>query len=138
MFFITTMRPSGRPNTCPLLAVWHDEALFFCTGETEQKARNIARNRQVTLATGNGVDAEGFDLVIEGDAVFERDEALLVLVARRWAAKFPGWNFEVRDGAFWTEGGGPADVYRVAPAKVLGFGKGDAPGQMRWTFGEDR
>ncbi|HEV2527075.1 MAG TPA: pyridoxamine 5'-phosphate oxidase family protein [Thermomicrobiales bacterium] len=60
-FFITTVRPGGQPHTCPLPAVWHDGALHIATGATEQKARNIARNPQVTLVTGNGSEREWFD-----------------------------------------------------------------------------
>ena len=50
LFWITTVRPDGRPHVTPLVAVWLDGALYFCTGDTEQKAVNLAANpRIVTL-----------------------------------------------------------------------------------------
>jgi Pyridoxamine 5'-phosphate oxidase len=44
LFWVTTVRPDGRPHSTPLVAVWLDDALHFCTGETEQKAHNLAAN----------------------------------------------------------------------------------------------
>src|SRR4051794_20074187 len=38
LFWITTVRHDGRPHVTPLVAVWHDERLYFCTGPSEQKA----------------------------------------------------------------------------------------------------
>jgi nitroimidazol reductase NimA-like FMN-containing flavoprotein (pyridoxamine 5'-phosphate oxidase superfamily) len=34
LFWITTVRADGRPHMTPLVAVWLDDALHFCTGET--------------------------------------------------------------------------------------------------------
>ena len=32
VFWISTVRPDGRPHVTPLLAVWHDDSMYFCTG----------------------------------------------------------------------------------------------------------
>jgi Pyridoxamine 5'-phosphate oxidase len=32
LFWITTVRADGRPHVTPLVAVWLDGALHFCTG----------------------------------------------------------------------------------------------------------
>lgn len=32
IWWVTTVRPDGRPHVTPLLAVWQDGALHFCTG----------------------------------------------------------------------------------------------------------
>ena len=45
IYWLTTIRPEGRPHVTPLVGVWFEDALFFCTGEDEQKARNLAANR---------------------------------------------------------------------------------------------
>ena len=48
------------------------------------------------------------------------------LLADAWVEKFTeDWRFGVDDGAFVSEGGGPAHVFEVSPTKVLGFAKGD-------------
>ena len=44
LFWISTIRPEGRPHVTPLPAVWHDMALYLCTGPQEQKAVNLRAN----------------------------------------------------------------------------------------------
>jgi nitroimidazol reductase NimA-like FMN-containing flavoprotein (pyridoxamine 5'-phosphate oxidase superfamily) len=43
------VHPEGRPNVAPLIAVWLEETLYFCTVEHERKAKNIAGNPSVPL-----------------------------------------------------------------------------------------
>jgi hypothetical protein len=40
VYWLSTVRPDGRPHVTPLIAVWLDDALLFCTGPQERKARN--------------------------------------------------------------------------------------------------
>ena len=125
MFWITTVRGDGRPHVTPLVAVWLDDAIYFSTGDTEQKARNLGVNPHVILTTGCSTWNEGLDVVVEGDAVPVTDNALLTRLARAWAAKWDGrWQYQVKDGRFHHPHGGDALVYSVTPAKVLAFGKG--------------
>jgi nitroimidazol reductase NimA-like FMN-containing flavoprotein (pyridoxamine 5'-phosphate oxidase superfamily) len=78
IFWLTTVRPDGRPHVTPLLAVWLDGVLYFSTGAEERKAQNLAHTAHCILTTGcNTLNAEGLDLVVEGDAVPVRDAALL-------------------------------------------------------------
>jgi hypothetical protein len=37
VFWLSTVRPDGRPHVTPLIAVWADDALHFCTGPDEAK-----------------------------------------------------------------------------------------------------
>jgi nitroimidazol reductase NimA-like FMN-containing flavoprotein (pyridoxamine 5'-phosphate oxidase superfamily) len=135
IYWLTTVRPGGRPHVTPLIGVWAENALLFCTGSEERKARNLAVNPAVALTTGTDALDRGLDVVVEGDAVPLRDEAALTRAAAAWVAKYgETWRFEVRDGAFAHPGGGPAaEVYRVAPRVVFAFGK--APySQNRYQF----
>src|ERR1700733_13998600 len=68
LFWISTVRPDGRPHVTPLVAVWLDGALHFCTGATEQKALNLRANPHVILTTGANQWDTGLDVVVEGDA----------------------------------------------------------------------
>ncbi len=135
IFWITTVRPDGRPHVTPLVAVWHEHALYFCTGPEERKGRNLAQNPQVVLTTGSNSYSDGLDLIVEGEAVRVTDDALLHLLRDLWRTKYD-WPFEVRDNAFHQEGVGSAYVYEVAPAKILGFGRqaGFNFSQTRWRF----
>lgn len=124
--WICTVRSDGRPHVTPLVAVWLDGAIHFCTGATEQKAVNLRANPHVTLTTGCNRWDQGLDVVVEGDAVRITDDDLLTRLAQAWATKWEGqWRFDAHDGAFHHEGGGEALVFSVAPSKVLAFAKGD-------------
>jgi general stress protein 26 len=126
LFWISTVRADGRPHVTPLVAVWHDGALHFCTGPDEQKALNIAANPQVVLTTGCNTWDRGLDLVVEGVAERVGEEATLRKLARAWEGKWDGqWKFEPVAEGFRHEGGeGVGLVFAVRPAKVLAFGKG--------------
>jgi hypothetical protein len=135
VYWLSTVRPDGRPHVTPLIAVWLDGVLHFCTGPGERKARNRAHNSHCVVTTGcNTLNEEGLDLVVEGDAVQVSDEARLQCLADAYVAKYgQEWRFTVRDGAFHSEGG-RALVYGVAPKTVFGFGKGKSFSQTRWRF----
>ncbi|MFD5430404.1 pyridoxamine 5'-phosphate oxidase family protein, partial [Streptomyces sp. NPDC127084] len=101
LFWISTVRPDGRPHVTPLPAVWADGALHFCTGPEERKALNLAGNPQVVLTTGTNTVDTGYDLVVEGAAERVVDEGVLRELAAAWEAKYGSfWHFDVRDGAF--------------------------------------
>lgn len=142
VYWISTVRPDGRPHVTPLLSVWLDGALYFCTGPDERKAKNLARNPHCILATGCNALDEGLDVVVEGDAARMNDEAGLRRIADVYESKYGGgWRFAVRDGAFYHDPGSlrgtdpdEALVYEVAPSTAFGFGKGESFSQTRWRF----
>jgi nitroimidazol reductase NimA-like FMN-containing flavoprotein (pyridoxamine 5'-phosphate oxidase superfamily) len=134
VYWLSTVRPDGRPHVTPLLSVWVDGALHFCTGAHERKNKNLERNPQVVLTTGSNALNEGLDLVVEGTAVRTSDDAKLQRIADAYESKYGSeWHFDVRDGAFTGQGDAHALVYEVAPAVVFGFAKGRY-GQTRWRF----
>ncbi|WP_055697385.1 MULTISPECIES: pyridoxamine 5'-phosphate oxidase family protein [Streptomyces] len=135
LFWISTVRPDGRPHVTPLPAVWLDGALHFATGPKERKARNLAANPETVLTTGTNLWDKGYDLVVEGTAVRVADEARLRRLAVAWEDKYGSfWHYEVRDGCF-HHGPGHAYVFAVAPRTAFGFGKGEPFSQTRWRFG---
>jgi nitroimidazol reductase NimA-like FMN-containing flavoprotein (pyridoxamine 5'-phosphate oxidase superfamily) len=136
VFWLSTVRPEGRPHVTPLLAVWVDGALYFCTGADERKARNLAGNARCVLTTGtNTMNEGGLDMIVEGEAVQVSDEGRLRRVADAYEAKYGSdWRFDVRDGAFNGAEGNRALVFEVAPLAAFGFGKGPVFSQTRWRF----
>jgi hypothetical protein len=124
LFWICTVRADGRPHTSPLVAVWLDGALHFCTGEGEQKAINLQHNSHVILLSGCNRWDDGLDVVVEGDAVQVTDDVTLQRLAAAWATKWDGrWKYQTSNGRFLHEGE-EALVFSVRPSKVLAFGKG--------------
>jgi Pyridoxamine 5'-phosphate oxidase len=102
LYWITTVRADGRPHVTPLIGLFYDGAMHFCTGLREQKARNLEHNPKVALTTGNNT---------------------LQRIADAFEAKYGSvWHFDVGDGVFLSSGGDAA-VFRIEPAKVLAFAK---------------
>jgi uncharacterized pyridoxamine 5'-phosphate oxidase family protein len=138
VFWLSTVRPDGRPHVTPLLAVWQEDSLYFCTGPGERKAKNLEQNPNCVLTTGDsGLD--GLDIVVEGTAAKVSDEAELRRVADTYEAKY-GSDFRAPEGTWFGLGDairdGSALVYRVSPTTAFGFGKGKQFSQTRWRFSE--
>jgi general stress protein 26 len=142
LYWVVTVRGDGRPHVTPLLAVVLDDVLHFCTGPTEQKAKNLAANPHCSLLTGNSSRLEGLDVVVEGSAVRVTDEALLRRLADEWVRKYgEDWRFDVVGSAFVHaadslrgDDPGSAHVFAVDPRSVFAFGKGEPYSQTRFTF----
>ena len=133
LYWLSTVRPDGRLHATPLIGVWNGDSLYFCTGPHEQKAKNLAHDRHCLLTTGSNALKEGFDLVVEGEAVKVSDDAKLQRIADAYEAKYGSdWHFDVGDGAFHHDAG-VAWVFEVAPSTVYGFGKGPYS-HTRWRF----
>jgi nitroimidazol reductase NimA-like FMN-containing flavoprotein (pyridoxamine 5'-phosphate oxidase superfamily) len=142
LYWIITVRADGRPHAVPLVGVWHEGGFAFCTGQEEQKQRNLDANPQVAVTTGstgaNGWN-RGKDVVVEGTAVRVTDADELQSLADAWFAKYgEDWKFAVRGDEFveLSDSGGStaggARVYRVAAAKAMAFG--DTHGQTTYRF----
>jgi len=135
VFWLSTVRPDGRPHVTTLLSVWLDGALYFCTGASERKAKNLEHNPHCILTTGCNSFDTGLDIVVEGDAVRVTDAAKLTRIADLYESKYGSdWRFDVRDGGFNGASGNVALVFEIAPTTAFGFGKGASSSQTSWRF----
>jgi uncharacterized pyridoxamine 5'-phosphate oxidase family protein len=134
VYWLTTVRPDGRPHVTPLIGVWLDTALYFCAGDPDRKWKDLSTNQNVVLTTGNNAFRDTLDIVVEGKAVVVRDDAKVSRLGDAFEAKYgKEWRLPGMHGN---------DVFEVAPTKVFGFGRGDAKGpppqggfsQTRWRF----
>lgn len=136
VFWLSTVRPDGRPHVTPLLAVWMDDALYFCTSRPERKTKNLELNPHCILTTGRN-SLDGLDIVVEGKAREVGDELELGRVADAYVAKYPS-DFTEPDGTWFglddAIRSGNSLVYRVAPVTAFGFGKGASFSQTRYRF----
>jgi general stress protein 26 len=132
IFWLSTVRRDGRPHVTPLPAIWLDGTLHFCTGDAEQKSKNLESNAQCVLTTGTNQLHAGLDVVVEGTAIRVQDQARLERLAALWKSKLD-WDFEVRGEGFGDPDGRVGLVYGVTPTKVLAFGK-DPYSQTRYRF----
>ena len=116
IFWLSTVRVDGRPHVTPLPAVWDADALHFCTGDAEQKSRNLLRDRRCVLTTGTNALRGGVDVVVEGTAVRVTDRDRLASLAALWKSKLD-WDFQVGDDAFRDGDGRTGLVFAVRPGR---------------------
>jgi nitroimidazol reductase NimA-like FMN-containing flavoprotein (pyridoxamine 5'-phosphate oxidase superfamily) len=134
VYWLSTVRPDGRPHVTPMVAVWMDGSVYFSTGCTERKAQNLAANSHCIITTGCNVLAKGLDLVIEGDASPVSDKATVERAAEAFAAKYERpFNFKAGDFAAYGEGG-DALLFEVRPRRAFGYGRGERYSATRWRF----
>ncbi|MFD8733896.1 pyridoxamine 5'-phosphate oxidase family protein [Streptomyces sp. NPDC059618] len=138
IFWLSTVRPDGRLHVTPLIAVWHDGALYFSTGPGEQKARNLARDGHCALTTGGNALTEGLDLVVEGRAEPVSDPERVEGAIAAFEAKY-GPHITSPEGTFHGLGdairAGQATVFAVSPATAYGFGRDNGVyTHTRWSF----
>jgi nitroimidazol reductase NimA-like FMN-containing flavoprotein (pyridoxamine 5'-phosphate oxidase superfamily) len=139
--WLSTVRADGRPHVTPVVTVWYEGAIHFCTADTEQKAINVLGNSHVILTTGCNRWDQGLDVVVEGDAIRITDQDQLERLATVWATRWDGrWHYLVRDGYFYhydedekTVLPDSILVFSVPPAKVFAFAKGSF-GHTRYQF----
>jgi general stress protein 26 len=135
VYWLSTVRPDGRPHVTPMAGVWVDDALFFTTGEHERKAMNLAENTNCVVTTGSSA-FDGLDVVVEGEAVRVTDEALLRHLAVAYTVKYNDFfGFEVRDGALRAAGADDKGLaFELRTTKAFAFTKGEVFSQTRYRF----
>jgi hypothetical protein len=102
----------------------------------ERKAKNLESNPHCILTTGcNNLD--GLDVVVEGKVAKVSDKTELQSAADAYESKY-GSHFTSPDGTWFGLGDSIRQskvvLYRLAPARVLGFAKGESFSQTRWEF----
>jgi hypothetical protein len=124
IYWLTTVRPDGRPHTTPLIGAFFDGVFFFGTGRGEQKEKNLAANPACVITTGCNSYFRGRDLVLEGDAEIITDSVAFATIAEHYRRKYD-WDFSPDERMV---------VFRVAPATVFAFGKGKPFSQVKYRF----
>jgi uncharacterized pyridoxamine 5'-phosphate oxidase family protein len=83
-FWIATTRPDGRPHVMVIWALWLDGRLYFSTGSTSRKARNLEANPHCTLCTEDAAEA----VILEGEVKHERDVKVIREFLRLYEKKY--------------------------------------------------
>jgi hypothetical protein len=135
-FQLCTVRRDGRPHVTPLLAIWAFGAMWFTTGDGEQKARNLAAEPRCVLTSGTA-DLTGIDHVIEGTASLVTDPAIRETAATAFEQAY-GWLLTREDGTWAGLGdavrAGEVQLYRVQPDQAFAFAAGSRSAQTRYRW----
>jgi len=83
-YWIATTRPDGRPHVMVIWALWQDGRLYFSTGKTSRKARNLAKNRHCTMCAESADEA----VILEGVIETEREVERIREFIRRYEKKY--------------------------------------------------
>jgi hypothetical protein len=135
IYWLSTVRPDGRPHVTPLVAVCLDGQPYFASGPLEQKVPNLAGNPHCVLMTGTNAMATSLDVVLEGEAIRVRDAATLTRAASAYDDKYDEpFHFSPGDGVLNGGGGGDSFLFRFEPAKAFSFGRSDPFSQTRYRF----
>jgi hypothetical protein len=120
----------------PLLAIWALGAMWFTTGDHEQKAKNLSANPHCALTAGTDT-LTGMDYVIEGAASLVTDQSTRDTVATAFEQAY-GWQLTREDGTWYQLGDavrtGNVQLYRVQPVKAFAFSTGSESSQTRYLW----
>jgi general stress protein 26 len=135
-FQLCTVRLDGRPHVTPVLAIWALDAMWFTTGDSEQKAANLTVNQHCALTAGTGT-LTGTDFIIEGTARLIADQATRDAAATAFEQAY-GWQLTHEDGTWYGLGAairtGNVQLYRVQPDKAFAFATGGESSQTRYRW----
>lgn len=122
-YWMTSVRPDGRPHVMPVWGVFIDDGVWFSSGPRSRKVANLRRNPAVALATDDAVSP----VIAEGEASEATDLGLIERFARAMDTKYHteyGVEFYNANATF-----------SVRLARVIGIDGDDFTGSAtRWTF----
>jgi hypothetical protein len=113
-----------HPHLMPVWGLWLDGRFLFSTGTSSKKARNLAGNPNLVIATERADEA----VILEGTAAETADRALLDAFVREYKRKYD-----------WDMDAGAGGIFEVRPRVAVGFIEhADQFGKTatRWVFGE--
>lgn len=122
-YWIATTRPDGRPHAAPVWGVWVEGGLYFGTGRSSVKGRNLAHSPELVVHLESADDV----VILEGEVEEVRDRDPFDSVDAAYRAKYGmGVSEAGDDGAVW---------YVVRPRKAHAWLENDFPNTAtRWRF----
>jgi len=126
-YWIATTRPDGRPHVMVIWALWMDGTLYFATGATSRKARNLERNPHCTMCTENAGEAVVLEGTVETETRVERIREFLKAYEKKYKFDMSGMAGDLLSLK--------EPVFRLRPK--IGFGLAEktfSKSATRWLF----
>ena len=131
-YWIATTRPDGRPHAAPVWGVWVQGSLYFGTGRSSVKGRNLARSPELVVHLESADDL----LIVEGEVEEVRNRVSLEAIDVAYRAKYSMGVVEAADEGETGDDG--AVWYMVRPRKAHAWLENDFPNTAtRWRFHVD-
>lgn len=135
VYALTSLLPDSTPHTVPVAGAWLESGFWFCTGEHEQKVRNLLNNPRASVHVGGNQFMTGMNLVVRGSARLATSPAELQQFAAAVEAKYPEFfRFDVTDGALLNAHGNRALAFCLQPEVAHAFTRGADTVQARYEF----
>jgi nitroimidazol reductase NimA-like FMN-containing flavoprotein (pyridoxamine 5'-phosphate oxidase superfamily) len=132
-YWLSTTRPDGAPHARPVWGVYHDGTIWFSTGRSSVKGKNLARDKRCLIHLESADDVvivEGTaELVTEWEQVMTSEPARTVM--RQYMDKYLMTEQELAPEGELSD----AALYRVWPRVVSAWLEGAYPTtQSRWVL----
>jgi len=120
-YWLTTVRPDGKPHTMVIWGLWMKGAFWFSTGAQSRKNKNLERNPHCVVCTENAAEA----VIVEGVAEKINDPKSKRPFFTAYEPKYK-WDMS----AYQNE-----PVFCVRPQRVFALDEGDFIGNAtKWEF----
>jgi hypothetical protein len=123
-YWISTVRPDGRPHVTPVWGVWVDGMLYLDGSPVTRWARNLAANPAVSVHLESAEDVVILEGIIEDLSTVEGYLAEQIVSA--WDAKY---------GRLHPDPAG-SGIFRLAPRRARGWSASTLRDGTRWEFGD--
>ncbi|MEO1255735.1 MAG: pyridoxamine 5'-phosphate oxidase family protein, partial [Bacteroidota bacterium] len=125
-YWVSTTRPNGNPHAAPVWGVLLDDCVYWGTGDTSRKNRNLLNNPHVVLHSESGWDV----VIIEGIVEKVTERADFERVAPIYTTKYAPHGYEPRADEL-----AQGLMYRVLPHVVMAWKETSFPNTAtRWEF----
>lgn len=134
-YWLITTRLNGAPHARPVWGVYHDGTIWFSTGRSSVKGRNLARDPRCVLHVESADDVVIVDgtveLVAVWDEVFDAEPGITVM--QKYMEKYVMKRDELSPEGELSDAG----LYRVWPNVVNAWLEGAYPTtQSHWVLHE--
>lgn len=134
-YWLVTTKPNGAPHARPVWGVYHDGTVWFSTGRSSVKGRNLANDPRCVLHIESADDVVILDgtaeLVAAWEDVFSSEPAISVM--RKYMDKYVMTEEELSPEGELSDAG----LYRVWPRVVNAWLEGAYPTtQSHWVLHE--
>lgn len=132
-YWLVTVKPNGAPHARPVWGVYHDGTIWFSTGRSSVKGRNLAQNSRCVLHVESADDVVIIDGTVEQvcawDDVFTAEPAVSVM--QKYMDKYVMTKEELSPEGELSD----AALYRVWPRVVNAWLEGAYPTtQSHWVL----
>ena len=120
-YWVTTVRPDGRPHTMVVWGLWLASVFYFSTGRDSQKSKNLNANPNCVVCNERAQEA----VIVEGTAHEVREDAQRKRFFRLYERKYKFDMSPYQQEPIWA----------VHPVKVFGLDeKLTLNRATRWIF----